>query len=106
VNCAKKIIDFNLLNILTKKYANNFQYKLYIIILKELKIKVFHMNNFWNNILRYPRFFISSVAGLIIIILTPFKNLFKVRKLRFLVILFFLLFAAILYTIISNMVAL
>ena len=56
--------------------------------------------------LRYPRFFISSVTGLIIVILTPFKNLFKVRKLRFLVILFFLLFAAILYTIISNMVAL
>jgi hypothetical protein len=106
VNCDKKISDFNLLTILTKKYANYFQYKLYIIILKELKIKIFHMNNFWNNVLRYPRFFISSVAGLIIIILTPFKNLFKVRKLRFLLILSFLLFSAILYTILVNMVAL
>lgn len=106
MNCDKKISDFNLLTILTKKYANYFQYKLYIIILKELKIKIFHMNNFWNNVLRYPRFFISSVAGLIIIILTPFKNLFKVRKLRFLLILSFLLFSAILYTILVNMVAL
>ena len=35
------------------------------------------MNDFWNNILRYPRFFISSVSGLILVILTPFINLVK-----------------------------
>jgi hypothetical protein len=64
------------------------------------------MNNFWTNVLRYPRFFISSVAGLIIIILTPFKNLFKIRKLRIFLILFFLLFIGILYIIIINMTAL
>ena len=64
------------------------------------------MNNFWNNVLRYPRFFISSVAGLILVILTPFKNLFKIRKLRILVILLFLLFVIALYTIIINMVGL
>jgi hypothetical protein len=64
------------------------------------------MNNFWNNVLRYPRFFISSVAGLIIIILTPFKNLFKIRKLRFFLVIFFLLFIAILYGVIVNMTAL
>ena len=40
------------------------------------------MNNFWNNISRYPRFFISSLAGLILVILAPFRNLFKVPKLR------------------------
>jgi hypothetical protein len=40
------------------------------------------MNDFWNNISRYPRFFISSLAGLILIILTPFKNLFKIKKFR------------------------
>ena len=39
-------------------------------------------NNFWTNILRYPRFFISSLAGLILVILTPFRNLFKIPKLR------------------------
>ena len=64
------------------------------------------MNNFWNNVLRYPRFFISSVAGLIIIILTPFKNLFKIRKLRFFLVIFFLLFIGILYGVIVNMTAL
>ena len=40
------------------------------------------MNNFWTNIIRYPRFFISSMIGLILIILRPFKNLFKIPKLR------------------------
>jgi hypothetical protein len=64
------------------------------------------MNNFWNNVLRYPRFFISSVAGLIIIILTPVKNLFKIRKLRFFLVIFLLLFIAILYGVIVNMTAL
>jgi hypothetical protein len=64
------------------------------------------MNNFWNNVLRYPRFFISSVTGLIIIILTPIKNLFKIRKLRFFLVIFLLLFIAILYGVIVNMTAL
>ena len=64
------------------------------------------MNDFWNNISRYPRFFISSLAGLILVILTPFKNLFKIKKLRFLVIIGFIVFLAILYTIIYNMVGL
>jgi hypothetical protein len=64
------------------------------------------MNNFWNNVLRYPRFFISSVAGLIIIILTPVKNLFKIRKLRFFLVIFLLLFIGILYGVIINMTAL
>ena len=67
---------------------------------------MFRMNNFWNNVLRYPRFFISSVAGLIIIILTPIKNLFKIRKLRFFLVIFLLLFIAILYGVIVNMTAL
>jgi hypothetical protein len=61
------------------------------------------MNDFWNNISRYPRFFISSVAGLILIILTPFKNLVKIKKLRILLIFVFLLFIILLYTILKNM---
>jgi len=64
------------------------------------------MNNFWNNILRYPRFFISSFTGLILIILTPFKNLFKIPKLRIFLILFLLLFFISLYTILKSMVGL
>jgi len=64
------------------------------------------MNNFWSNVLRYPQFFISSVAGLIIIILTPFKNLFKIRKLRFFLVIFFILVLGLLYSVIVNMTAL
>jgi hypothetical protein len=64
------------------------------------------MGNFWNNVLRYPRFFISSVAGLIIIILTPFKNLFKIRKLRIFVVVFFVLVFGVIYSVIVNMTAL
>ena len=66
----------------------------------------FFMNDFWNNISRYPRFFISSVAGLILVILTPFKNLFKIKKLRIFVLISFILFIGILYIILMNMVGL
>ena len=64
---------------------------------------IFLMNDFWNNISRYPRFFISSLAGLILIILAPFQNLLKIKKLRIFVILSFLLFILILYTILKSM---
>jgi len=64
------------------------------------------MNNFWTNIIRYPRFFISSMIGLILIILTPFRNLFKTPKLRWLLILFSLVFILSLYFTIRNMVGL
>lgn len=64
------------------------------------------MNNFWTNIFRYPRFFISSLVGLILIILTPFKNLIKTPKLRVILILFLLLFGITLYNILINMIGL
>ena len=64
------------------------------------------MNDFWNNVSRYPRFFISSLVGLILVILAPFKNLFKIKKLRFFVVVGFALFIIVLYTIIMNMVGL
>ena len=64
------------------------------------------MNNFWTNIIRYPRFFISSMIGLILVILTPFRNLFKTPKLRLFLILFTLVFIISLYFIIRNMVGL
>ena len=60
------------------------------------------MNNFWSNIVRYPRFFISSMIGLILIILTPFRNLFKIKKLRFLIPIIFLLTIGTLYLILLN----
>jgi hypothetical protein len=64
------------------------------------------MNDFWNNISRYPRFFISSLAGLILVILTPFRNFFKIKKFRFILPIFFLGFIVLLYLILANMVAL
>ena len=64
------------------------------------------MNDFWNNILRYPRFFISSLAGLILVILAPFRNLFKVPKLRIFIFLFVLVFIISLYFILVNMLSL
>jgi hypothetical protein len=64
------------------------------------------MNDFWNNISRYPRFFVSSLVGLILVILAPFKNLFKIKKLRIFVILSFILFLGILYAILISMVGL
>nr|WPV76420.1 hypothetical chloroplast RF33 [Naviculales sp.] len=64
------------------------------------------MNNFWDNILRYPRFFISSFTGLILVILAPFRNLFKIKKFRIFLPILFLLFIGILYTILVNMTGL
>jgi len=82
--------------------------KLYIIVEYNKRINDynFYMNDFWNNISRYPRFFISSLVGLILIILTPFQNLFKIKKFRLILIIFFLLFIIILYNIIVNMIGL
>ena len=64
------------------------------------------MDKFWSNIIRYPRFLVSSSIGLILVIVTPFKNLFKNSKLRIILILFVLLFFITLYNIIINMIGL
>ena len=64
------------------------------------------MNNFWKNITRYPRFFVSSLIGLILIILTPFRNLFKVPKLRLFLIFSISLIIFIIYNILINMIGL
>jgi hypothetical protein len=61
------------------------------------------MSEFWNNISRYPRFFISSMVGLILVILAPLKNLLKVPKLRIILILSFILFIVLLYFILRSM---
>ena len=62
------------------------------------------MNNFWTNILRYPRFYISSLIGLILVILTPFRNLFKISKLRVFLILGFIIGIILIYFILIGMV--
>jgi hypothetical protein len=64
------------------------------------------MNDFWNNISRYPRFFISSVAGLILVILTPLKNILKIKKFQYILPLVFILFIAVLYKVLASMTGL
>jgi len=64
------------------------------------------MNDFWNNISRYPRFFISSVAGLILIILTPFRNLLKIKKFQIILPIVFIVFLILLYKILTTMTGL
>jgi Protein of unknown function (DUF751) len=64
------------------------------------------MSDFWTNLSRYPRFFISSMAGLILVILTPFRNLFKIKKFRILVPILLILFIIILYFILTTMTGL
>ena len=61
------------------------------------------MNDFWNNISRYPRFFISSLMGLVLVILAPFKNLFKIPNLRIFLILIIVMVSVLLYVIIRSM---
>nr|QXV92805.1 hypothetical chloroplast RF33 [Nitzschia anatoliensis] len=63
------------------------------------------MSDFWNNLSRYPRFFISSMIGLVLIILAPLKNLLKVPKLRVILIISIVVFFSLLYFIIKNMAA-
>ena len=64
------------------------------------------LNNFLENILRYPRFFVSSMAGLILVLLSPLKNLLKTTKSRLVLLVFLLTFFVSLYFIIKNMVGL
>ena len=64
------------------------------------------MNDFWNNISRYPRFFISSLIGLILIIVAPFRNLFKIPRLRILGVVGLISILGLLYVILQKMVGL
>jgi Protein of unknown function (DUF751) len=61
------------------------------------------MNDFWNNISRYPRFFISSMTGLILIILAPFRNLLKIKKFQFILPILFIVFVGLLYKVLITM---
>jgi hypothetical protein len=64
------------------------------------------MNEFWNNISRYPRFFISSLAGSVLVILAPFRNLFKIKSFIFILLIIFILFAVLLYKVLTGMAGL
>ena len=59
------------------------------------------MANFWENIARYPKFFISSVIGLVIIITSPIRKLNKNMTGRFI---FILLSTLILFLLVQTFV--
>jgi len=50
------------------------------------------MFNFWQNIARYPRFFISSVLGLVTVILSPILKSSKDNFTRTILIFFLIIF--------------
>ena len=60
------------------------------------------MNDFWTNIIRYPRFFITSLLGLILIIIKPFIKVLKTSKLSIFFIIFILILIISLYNILIN----
>lgn len=64
------------------------------------------MNNFWENILRYPRFFISSLAGLILVLLSPLKNFLRTTKSRIVLGLFVIGFFSAIFIVVKTMVGL
>nr|YP_009330446.1 Ycf33 [Coccophora langsdorfii]ANS72218.1 Ycf33 [Coccophora langsdorfii] len=59
---------------------------------------------FWDNLLRYPRFFISSMFGLILILLNPLIN--QPKKFNRKVIIFFFFIIIILFYILKQMFSL
>ena len=59
------------------------------------------MTNFWENVTRYPKFFISSVIGLIIVIISPIKKLNQNNNGRFI---FILLSTLILFLLVQTFV--
>jgi hypothetical protein len=62
------------------------------------------MNDFLNNISRYPRFFISSLVGLILVIIAPIRNLLKIPKFRLIGITSLFAIFGLLYIILKKMV--
>lgn len=56
------------------------------------------MNIFWENLTRYPRFLITSVSGLIIVLLNPLIKLAKKNTTTQIFLLIFILFTLIIFT--------
>jgi hypothetical protein len=53
--------------------------------------------NFWTNILRYPRFFISAIIGLFLVLISPFLKLLKHKNNK--IIFFFIVFGSFTFSI-------
>lgn len=61
-----------------------------IMLVSLLKSKSNEIMDFWENLIRYPRFFISSLLGLILILITPLIKVYnETGNKKFLLLLFF-----------------
>lgn len=58
---------------------------------------------FWDNLLRYPRFFISSMIGLILILINPIISLLKNFKDKKIIVFFFICILITLFFILKEM---
>jgi hypothetical protein len=58
---------------------------------------------FWDNLLRYPRFFISSLIGLLLLIISPIFSLSKDIPNKGLVFFFFLAIISMIFYILIQM---
>ena len=58
---------------------------------------------FWDNLLRYPRFFISSMIGLILILINPIISLLKNFKDKKVIVFFFISILITLFCILKEM---
>ena len=58
---------------------------------------------FWDNLLRYPRFFISSMIGLILILVNPIISLLKNFKDKKVIVFFFISILITLFCILKEM---
>jgi|TARA_B100000768_G_scaffold107997_1_gene100268 hypothetical protein len=61
------------------------------------------MNNFWENVARYPRFFISSMLGLFLILISPFQKLLRTTTGKIVFSLVILLFGGFISFTLKNM---
>lgn len=61
------------------------------------------MFNFWENIARYPRFFVSAMLGLTLIITTPFQSLLSTNKGKILFLTGFVSIIVLILIILKNM---
>jgi Protein of unknown function (DUF751) len=60
--------------------------------------------SFWDNLLRYPRFFISSMVGLFLVLITPIIRLWKEAPNKKLFFLIFLLGFILLFWVLNQMI--
>lgn len=61
------------------------------------------MNNFWDNVYKFPRFLISVIIGFILTTLYPIFKLLKSKKSRFILTLSILILGTVIYKVIKLM---